>query len=542
MAIPSTPNESTAASHDVGATALAPLRSPVFRMLWGAWLTANICMWMNDVAAAWLMTSLTTSPIMVALVQSASTLPVFLLGLPSGALADILDRRRYFIVTQFWVAAVALVVCVTLLAGVMTAPVLLVLTFANGIGLAMRWPVFAAIVPELVPRPQLPAALALNGVAMNASRIVGPLVAGAVIASAGSAYVFVLNAVLSVMAGFAIMRWKREQKPSALPGERFVGAMRVGLQHVRQSTRMHAVLLRISLFFLQATGLMALMPLVAKGMPGGDAGTFTLLLAGLGAGAITAALSLQRLRRYMNRDDLVHKGSIVVALATVVVAFAPNVWVAMPAMVIAGMAWISVANSLTVSAQLALPNWVRARGMSIYQMALMGSSAAGAAVWGQVASLTDVRTALVASAAFGFVVLWWARRYKVEAQVEEDLTPTQVVKPPEVGAPLDPEAGPVLITIEYRIDPSHAEEFRAVMEETRRARLRQGALSWELFRDTADPTRYIEYLVDESWVEHLRRFDRFTAADDALRARRLQFHVGDHPPVVTRSIAEPIGR
>nr|WP_297353196.1 MFS transporter [uncultured Caldimonas sp.] len=540
--MPSTPNESTAASHDASATALGPLRSPVFRMLWGAWLTANICMWMNDVAAAWLMTSLTTSPIMVALVQSASTLPVFLLGLPSGALADILDRRRYFIVTQFWVAAVALVVCLTLLAGVMTAPVLLVLTFANGIGLAMRWPVFAAIVPELVPRPQLPAALALNGVAMNASRIVGPLVAGAVIASAGSAYVFVLNAVLSVLAGFAIMRWKREQKPSALPGERFVGAMRVGLQHVRQSTRMHAVLWRISLFFLQATGLMALMPLVAKGMPGGDAGTFTLLLAGLGAGAITAALSLQKLRRYMNRDDLVHKGSIVVALATVVVAFAPNVWVAMPAMVIAGMAWISVANSLTVSAQLALPNWVRARGMSIYQMALMGSSAAGAAVWGQVASLTDVRTGLIASAVFGGVVLWWARRYKVEAQVEEDLTPTQVIKPPEVSEPIDPEAGPVLITIEYRIDPAHADEFRAVMEETRRARLRQGALSWELFRDTADPTRYIEYLVDESWVEHLRRFDRFTAADDALRARRLRFHVGDGPPIVTRSVAEPIGR
>ena len=167
-----------------------PIKVPVFRMLWSTWLVANICMWMNDVAAAWMMTSMTSSPIWVALVQSASTLPVFLLGLPSGALADILDRRRYFIMTQFWVAAVATLLCIAVISGVMTPPLLLALTFANGIGLAMRWPVFAAIVPELVPRAQLPSALALNGIAMNASRIVGPLVAGALIASAGTAYVF----------------------------------------------------------------------------------------------------------------------------------------------------------------------------------------------------------------------------------------------------------------------------------------------------------------------------------------------------------------
>jgi MFS family permease len=173
-----------AAPHPASLSAWAPLKLPVFRMLWGTWLVANICMWMNDVAAAWMMTSMTTSPIWVALVQSASTLPVFLLGLPSGALADILDRRRYFVMTQFWVAGVATLLCITVISGVMTPPLLLALTFANGIGLAMRWPVFAAIVPELVPRPQLPSALALNGIAMNASRIVGPLVAGALIASA----------------------------------------------------------------------------------------------------------------------------------------------------------------------------------------------------------------------------------------------------------------------------------------------------------------------------------------------------------------------
>jgi len=275
---------STGAVHsDASLSPFAPLSVPVFRMLWLTWVAANTCMWMNDVAAAWMMTSLTTSPVLVALVQTASTLPVFLLGLPSGALADILDRRRYLIATQFWVAAVAVVLAFAIVSGGMTAPLLLALTFANGIGLAMRWPVFAAIVPELVSRPQLPAALALNGVAMNASRIVGPLLAGAIIASAGSAWVFVLNAVLSVLSGLVIMRWKREHIPSPLGRERLPSAMRVGVQFVRQSPRMRAVLWRISVFFLHATALLALLPLVAKGLEGGGAGTFTLLLASMAA-------------------------------------------------------------------------------------------------------------------------------------------------------------------------------------------------------------------------------------------------------------------
>ena len=249
---------------------LAPLSVPVFRMLWLTWLVANTCMWMNDVASAWLMTTLTSSPVLVALVQTASTLPVFLLGLPSGALADILDRRKYFMVTQFWVAAVAVVLCGVILAGGVSPHLLLALTFANGIGLAMRWPVFSAIVPELVERPHLPAALALNGVAMNASRIIGPLLAGAIIASFGSAWVFVLNAVLSLLAGFTIMRWRRQATPNPLGRERLASAMRVGLQFVRESPPMRAVLWRISVFFLHATALLALLPLVARGLQGGS--------------------------------------------------------------------------------------------------------------------------------------------------------------------------------------------------------------------------------------------------------------------------------
>ncbi|MDP3604834.1 MAG: MFS transporter [Polaromonas sp.] len=516
-------------------SAWAPLASPVFRMLWFTWLAANICMWMNDVAAAWLMTSLTTSPIWVALVQSASTLPVFLLGLPSGALADILDRRRYFIITQFWVAAVAVILCITIVMGGMTAPLLLALTFANGVGLAMRWPVFAAIVPELVPRTQLPAALALNGLAMNASRIIGPLVAGALIAGAGSEYVFVLNAVLSLISGFVIMRWRREHVPSPLGRERLISAMRVGVQFVRQSTRLRAVMLRVALFFFHSTALLALLPLVARGL-GGGAGTFTLLLASMGFGAIALVFVLPRLRQRLSRDTLVLGGVLLQSVATALVAVAPNIYIAAPAMALAGAAWLATANTLSVSAQVALPDWVRARGMSIFQMAIMGASAAGAAVWGQVATVSSVPTAMGVAALTGALANFATQWFFKDRSIEEDMTPSREFKAPSAEAP--PLTGHVRVTIEYQIDPAKAAEFRALMQESRRSRLRQGALAWELLRDISDPGRYIEQITDESWTEHLRRFDRVTAGDVALRDRKLAFHLPDAPPVVSRSVVE----
>ncbi len=514
----------------------APIKRPVFRMLWSTWLAANICMWMSDVAAAWMMTSMTTTPLWVALVQTSATLPVFLLGLPSGALADILDRRRYFIATQFWIAGVATLLCIAVVSGVMSPPLLLALTFANGVGLAMRWPVFAAIVPELVPRAQLPAALALNGVSMNASRIIGPLVAGALIASAGTEYVFVLNAVLSVISGFVIMRWRREHTPSPLGRERLVSAMRVGLQFVWQSSHLRAVLLQVSLFFFHSTALLALLPLVARNLHTGDAGTFTVLLASMGAGAIVAALNLSRLRQMMPTGTLVLRATMLQSASTAVVAFAPNIYVAVFAMVLNGMAWITCANSLSVSAQLSLPDWVRARGMSMYQMAIMGASALGAALWGQVATLTSVATGLLVAAISGTVCMLLAQRQILDLSLEEDLTPSREFKVPTADAP--PGTGQVVVTIDYLIDPTRTDDFKALMRISRRSRLRQGALGWELLRDVNQPGRFIEQITDESWTEHLRRFDRVTASDVALRDRKLAFHIGDAPPLVTRCVVE----
>ena len=520
--------------------ALAPFRHGVFTMLWSTWLVANLCMWMNDVAAAWLMTTLTAKPIWVALVQTAATLPVFLLGLPSGALADILDRKRFLFFTQVWVAVVGTLLALAIMLDVMTPPLLLLLLFLNGVGLALRWPVFAAIVPELVPRTKLPAALALNGVSMNASRILGPLVAGAIIASLGSAWVFLLNAVLSVAAAVVITRWRREHKPHPLGRESLPGAMRVGLQYVAQSYHLKGVLLRIAIFFFHSTALMALLPLVARDIKGGAAGTFTVLLSAMGAGAVAASFALPRLRQMLPRDQLVMLGTALQALTMAVMAFNTHLWLGVVLMALGGAAWISTANALNVSAQISLPDWVRARGMSMFQMAIMGAAASGAAVWGQVATWFSVPWALGLGAASGAVAMLMANWRWPDRGVMEDPTPAGPLPHPEVTTP--PQSGHVLVTVEYQIDPAQAPAFRALMEQSRRSRLRQGAVAWELLSDINDPGRFVEVIEDASWTDHLRRFQRVTAADVALRDRKLAFHTGDAPPLIRRVVRESTAR
>ena len=518
-------------------SAWAPLRLPTFRMLWLVWMASNICVWMNDVAAAWLMTSLTSSPTLIALVQTASSLPVFLLGLPSGAFADILDRRRYFMVSQFWIATTAAVLYSFALVGHLTAPVLLALVFANGIGLAMRWPVYSAILPEIVPRSQLGEALALNAVAVNTSRVIGPLLAGAIIAGAGTEYVFAVNFVISIAAGVVLFRWKREAKPSVLPGERFIGAMRLGFQFARESRRLRDALVRTSVFFLHSTAIFALLPLVAKRLGSGSGGaeTYTLLLSSLGFGAIAVSTQLPRFRMRWTRDEIVVGGSIVNALGIAGLAFAPSVWLAIPAMVAAGAAWIMVANSVTIAAQLALPDWVRARGMAIYQMAIMGGAALGAVIWGQIAGHTSVPTSLAICAVSMLVALAITRGRSLEGS--EDHTPTHPWQEPVPALPLELAEGPVMVTIEYHIDPARRSEFDAVMAETRSARLRAGAVSWGLFEDIEKPGRFVEYFACDTWADYLRRFDRFTAADEKLQERRHAHHIAEGAPRISRYVA-----
>jgi MFS family permease len=256
----------------------------------------------------------------------------------------------------------------------------------------------------------------------------------------------------------------------------------------------------------------------------------------MGTGAIIAALSMQQVRQWMPHSRLLLLGAAMQSAGTLVVAWAPNVFVAAPAMFVAGMAWITVANTLTVSAQMALPDWVRARGMSIYQMAIMGATAVGAALWGQIATISNIHWSMGIAAFTGMAAMYAVHRYMPAHNIEEDLTPSRVFKVPVADAP--PRSGRIQVNIEYRIDAARADEFRTLMQESRRSRMRQGALSWELLHDLYDPGRFIEQITDESWTEHLRRFDRVTADDVSLRDRKLAFHVGDTPPLVTRTVIE----
>jgi MFS family permease len=399
----------------------SPLADPAFRMLWLAWLTGNMSMWMHDVTASWNMSQLSNSPTMVALVQAAASLPLFLLGLPSGALADRLNRRHFYAFAQAWVAVVAVALAVMSATDTLSAPWLLLLSLANGIGLALRFPVFSALVADTASREQLPAALTLNALAINLTRIAGPLLAGLLMASLGTAVVFALNAVMSTVACLMILRAPLRPVPVRGPHAHLWESMAAGLRFARGSRTMQAILLRVFVFFVQSVGLIALLPLVARQLDP-SAATYTTMLTAMGAGAVAAGLALPRLPGLAKRDRVVDVGVLLYSAATVAAALAPNPWLLAIALAVSGAVWLCAVNTMTMSAQLVLPEPLRARGMAIYQMAVMGGSAGGAALWGKVASLTSVGTSLLLSAGLAVILLLLTRRVTLEA--DEAHTPS----------------------------------------------------------------------------------------------------------------------
>ena len=517
-------------------SAWSPLGAPLFRALWIATVVSNIGTWMQNVGATWFMMSLSPSPTLVALVQAATSLPVFLVGLPAGALADIVDRRRLLLWTQGWMLVITAVLSGLTFLGVVTPWVLLMLTFALGLGAALNAPAWQAIVSELVPRADLQAAVTLNGVGFNVARAVGPALGGIVVAIAGVGAVFLLNAIsfLGVLA--VLFRWQRTPRENALPPEHVLGAMRAGLRYVRYAASVHAVLIRTGLVMLCGSALWALLPLVARAELGLDAVAYGVLLGALGIGAVVGATVLPRVRQRITIDLLLTGATILFAAVTLALAYVREfVWLCV-AMAGGGIAWIALMSSFNTAVQTAVPAWVRARALAVYLLVSQGGLAAGSAVWGAVAAYVGTTTALL-WAACGLILGLAVTGYYRIGEEAVDVTPSLHWPEPTMTSVPRSEDGPVLVTIEYRIDPRQARDFTAAMQDLGVVRRRDGAMYWELFRDGADPRRYLEIFLTESWVEHLRQHTRVVIADRAVEQRVRSFHVGDGPVIVSHFIS-----
>ena len=522
------------------ASAWGPLRESVFRALWIATVVSNIGTWMQDVGEAWLMTSLTPSPVLVALVETAGSLPVVLVALPAGALADVVDRRRLLLVMQSWMCVAAGAMGVLALMGRMTPGRLLLLTFLLGIGTAMSNPAWQAITPELVPQAELPGAIALSAVGINIARAIGPALGGFIVGASGPWAVFFLNAASFIAIMVVVYRWRPPPRRSNLPPEDIIGAMRTGTRYLRNSPELQTVLVRSGTFVVCASALWALLAQQARRGLGLGSFGYGLLLGCIGIGAIVGAWLLPKVRERLSMNQLVGAGTVVFALATVSLAYVNSFAVLAVALAVGGVAWIAVLSSLNVSAQTATPSWVRARVMAVYLLVFMGGLAAGSAAWGFVAARFGVSTALSFAAIgllIGLAATW---RYRLVGDENLSLTPSMHWPEPIVMIDTQPEEGPAITLIEYRIDPKAAEEFLRAMKEMRRIRQRDGAIRWNLLRDAADPERYIESFVTESWAEHLRQHERVTAEDREVEQRAQSFHLGPQPPRITHLIAEQL--
>jgi MFS family permease len=521
-------------------SAWAPLRHPVYRGLWVAALVSNVGTWMHEAAGAWLMTTLAPSPLLVALMQTAASLPFFLLAFPAGALADVADRRRLLLVSQTWMLAAAATLGVLTLAGKVTPDVLLGLTFALGLGAAMTAPAWQAITPELVSRDDLPEAVALGGVAFNLARAVGPALGGLTTASVGPGVVFLLNAASFLAVLVVLARWRRVPvQPFEVP-EDVLGAMRAGARYVRHSLPLRTVLARSVTFVIFASAVWSLLPLVARQLLGLDAVGYGVLLGCLGLGAVAGASVLPALRRRMSIDRLMLWATILFALASATLAVVRDPVVAGVVLIGAGAAWMATMSTINTAAQTAVSAWVRARALAVGLLVIQGSMATGALVWGSVAVHTGIPTALLIAAGGLLAGLVVVTRFQFAPGALLDLSPADPVPAPAIAGAVAPDGGgPVLVTIEYRVDPARANEFVDAIRQLSRIRRRDGAELWGVFRDAADPARYVETFTVGSWAEHLRQHERMTVADRALQAEARAFHVGDTPPVVTHFIAAP---
>ena len=496
---------------------------------------------MQNVGATWLMASLTPSPLLVAVMQTATSLPIFLVGLPAGAMADIVDRRRVLLFTQAWMLAAAALLGVLTFGGWASPALLLALTFALGLGSAMNGPVWQATTPELVPRADLPAAVALSSISFNIARSVGPALGGAVVTAAGPAVCFLLNAVSFLGVLLVIYRWRRPARASTLPTERMAEALRTGMRYVRHAPALHAVLIRTGLFVVCASALWALLPVIARDQLKLGSLGYGILLGCLGLGAVGAALALPALRRHLSPDRQVALATLLFGTATASLGAVHSAPLLGLGMVAGGAGWMSFTSGVNVVAITAAAPWVRARALGAYMLVFQGSFAGGSALWGLVAARFGQPQALFAATAALAIGLAASSRWSLtRIGRAPDLRPSLPPRPaPHPAQEPRPDEGPVLVTVEYDVPSDHAGDFVRAMRAVGQVRQRNGALSWGIFRDPSVPSRFVETFQSDSWAAHLRQHDRLTVADRVLVDEALAFHRGPTPPAISHFLAAP---
>ncbi|MDJ0788791.1 MAG: MFS transporter [Myxococcota bacterium] len=513
-------------------SAWAPLRRPLFRAIWLASVASQVGTWVHDVGAAWLMTSLSPSPFMVSLVQAAAAVPLFALALPAGALADVVDRRRLLLWTQSWMLASALLLGVCTALGLTGPSLLLAFTVVLSIGAALNAPAWQAITPELVPKAELGPAVALNGMAINLARSVGPAIGGLLVGLSGAQAAFFLNAVSFLAVLVVLARWKRVPKPSTLPAERFSSALRAGLRYARYAEGFRSVLVRAALFLFPASALWALLPHLARRELGLSAIGYGGLMAGIGLGALLAANALPRLRRALPGGRLTGFGTLVVAVTIAGLAVSPDALAAWPTLLVLGSGWLVMLSSLNLGAQATAAGWVRARALSVFLFVFFGSLALGSLAWGAVAEALGVRTTLLVAAGVTALAAWPARFFPLATGAGSSLAPSLHWPAPELDAPSSDDRGPVLVTLTYRVAPADRPALLELLSELRPRRLRDGAFGWNVFEDPDAPEEIVEVFHAASWTDHLRHHERVTEDDRELQQRiqALQSEP-DHPKV-----------
>jgi predicted MFS family arabinose efflux permease len=519
----------------------APLRHAVFRRIWLASLVSNLGILIQGVGAAWAMTQMTTSADKVALVQTALMLPIMLIAMPAGAIADMHDRRVVAMVSLAIAFVGATALTVTFWLGLVTPNILLALCFVVGSGMALFGPAWQASVSEQVPAETLPAAVALNGISYNIARSFGPAVGGIVVATAGAVAAFAVNAVLYLPLMVVLFLWNRTHEPSRLPRERLNRAIVSGVRYIANSPSIRIVLIRTLVTGIIGGSISSLMPLVARDLLHGGAQTYGIMLGAFGMGAVFGALNISEVRRRMSGEAAVRACTISLAGAIAAVAMSTNAVLTATALVLAGAVWMLAVALFNIGVQLSAPRWVAGRSLAAFQASIAGGIAMGSWGWGHLTDIAGVEIALLVSA--GLMLLSpllgiWLRMPPVGARNEP---PAEALADPEVRLSLTGRSGPLVVEIEYRVAQDNARAFHNVMQEVQLSRQRNGAYGWSIARDIADPELWTERYHCPTWLDYLRQRSRATQSERALHQRAIDFHLGPEPIRVRRMLERPFG-